>query len=76
MVTCLRLQPTNFSLPNYLYAKIADLKLQERLDLLAELGHYLRAGGDEDLDAAVQQSSIENQWFTEGNIRSALKAIA
>ena len=76
MVTCLRLQPTNFSLPNYLYAKIADLKLQERLDLLAELGHYLRAGGDEDLDAAVQQSSIENQWFTEENIRSALKAIA
>jgi len=76
MLTCLGLQPTNFSLPNYLYAKIAALKLQERLDLLAELGHYLRAGGDEDLDAAVQQSSIENQWFTEENIRSALKAIA
>lgn len=52
------------------------LKLQERLDLLAELGHYLRSGGDEDLDAAVRQSSIENQWFTEENIRSALKAIA
>ena len=52
------------------------MKLQERLDILAELGHYLRSGGDADLDAAIRQSSIENQWFTEENIRSALKAIA
>jgi hypothetical protein len=56
--------------------KFIPLKLQERLDLLAELGHYLRSGGDEELDAAVQQSHAENQWFTEQNTRSALKAIA
>jgi len=52
------------------------LKLQERLDLLAELGHYLQSDGDADLETAIRQSSIENQWFTEANVRSALKAIA
>ncbi len=52
------------------------LKLQERLDLLAELGHYLHSGGDEDLETAIRQSSAENQWFTDEHIRSALKAIA
>ena len=52
------------------------MKLQERLDLLAELGHYLQSGGDAELETAIRQSSIENQWFTENNIRSALLAIA
>ena len=52
------------------------LTLHERLDLLAELGHYLRSGGDAGLDAAVHKSYIENRWFTEDNTRSALKAIA
>lgn len=52
------------------------LTLHERLDLLAELGHYLRSGGDADLDAAIQKSYIENRWFTEENTRNALNAIA
>lgn len=52
------------------------MKLQERLDLLAELGHFLRTGGDEEMENAIHQSSVENQWFTENNIRGALKAIA
>ncbi len=43
---------------------------------MAELGHYLRTGGDADLDNAIQQANIENQWFTEENIRGALEAIA
>lgn len=52
------------------------MKLQERIDVLAELGHYLQSGGDAELDTAIHQSSIENQWFTQENIRGALKAIA
>ena len=52
------------------------MTLHERLELLAELGHYLRSGGDADLDAAIQKSYLENRWFTEENTRNALKAIA
>lgn len=50
--------------------------LPARLELLAELGHYLRTGGDEALDIAIRQAHAENQWFTEDNQRMALKAIA
>ncbi len=52
------------------------MTLYERLELLAELGHYLRSGGDAELDTAIQKSFIENRWFTEENTRNALKAIA
>ncbi|MBL7827043.1 MAG: acyl-CoA reductase [Saprospiraceae bacterium] len=52
------------------------MKLHERIQLLNELGDYLRTGGDEDLDAAIQLSYIENQWFTVDNIRLALDAVA
>jgi hypothetical protein len=52
------------------------LTLHERLDLLAELGHYLRSGGDAELDDAIQKSYLENRWFSEENTRNALKAIA
>jgi hypothetical protein len=52
------------------------LTLRQRLDLLAELGHFLRSGGDAGLDAAIQQSYIGNRWFTETNIRHALRSIA
>ncbi len=50
--------------------------LQERLDLLAELGHYLRNGGDEDLDTAIRLACAENGWFTEESIRKSTAAIA
>ena len=50
--------------------------LSERLDLLAELGHYLHTGGDAELDAVIGKSYLENRWFTEENTRNALKAIA
>ncbi len=50
--------------------------LQERINLLAELGHYLRAGGDDKLDHAIVQSYQENPWFTAENSRNALNAIA
>ncbi|MFN0037587.1 MAG: acyl-CoA reductase [Saprospiraceae bacterium] len=52
------------------------MTLHQRLELLAELGHYLRSGGDEDLDQAIQQAYWENKWFTEENTRKALNAIA
>ncbi|MBC7776180.1 MAG: acyl-CoA reductase [Phycisphaerae bacterium] len=52
------------------------MTLHQRLDLLAELGHFIRSGGDEDLDQAIQQSYFENKWFTEENTRKALNAIA
>lgn len=52
------------------------MHLQQRIELLAELGHYLRSGGDEALDQAIQQSYFENKWFTEENTRKALGAIA
>jgi hypothetical protein len=49
---------------------------QQRISLLAELGQYLREGGDEDLDSAVRRAYAENQWFTEENTRAALRAVA
>lgn len=52
------------------------MTLQERVALLAELGHYLHSGGDADLDTAIQQSYQENKWFTEENVRHALSSIA
>jgi len=52
------------------------LTLDDRLDLLAELGHYLRESPDDDLQTAVRQSYLENNWFTEDNQYHALQAIA
>lgn len=52
------------------------LTLQNRLDLLSELGHYISSGGDEELDVAVRLSYTENQWFTEENTRESLRAIS
>ncbi len=52
------------------------MTLYERLDLLAELGHYLRSGGDADLETAIQQADAENKWFTPDNTRTALQSIA
>lgn len=52
------------------------MTLDERLDLLTELGHYLRTGGDAELDAAIRRAYTENKWFTEDNVHFALKNIA
>mgnify|MGYP000308056040 CR=1 FL=1 len=53
-----------------------SVTLQQRIDLLAELGHFIRSGGDDELDEIIQQSYLENKWFTEENTRKALNAIA
>ena len=50
--------------------------LHDRINLLAELGHYIRSGGDETLEIAIRQPYLENSWFTEENTRNALHSIA
>lgn len=53
------------------------MTLQQRIELLAELGHFIRhAENDERLNAVVQQAWIQNRWFTPENTWSAIKAIA
>ncbi len=52
------------------------MTLHARLELLAELGHYLRTGGDEDLATAIRQSYLENKWFTPENTQLALYSLA
>ncbi|MFN0016201.1 MAG: acyl-CoA reductase [Saprospiraceae bacterium] len=47
----------------------------ERLDLLAELGEYLLAEPDAELQAVITTTYHENRWFTESNVHSALMAI-
>jgi len=48
----------------------------ERLDLLAELGEYLLAEPDAELQAVIEKTYFDNRWFTEANVRTALQAIA
>lgn len=50
----------------------------ERLDLLAELGFYLRTAlpDDPELGAVIQRAYLENRWFTPENTRQALESIA
>lgn len=52
------------------------MNLSHRIALLAELGHYLKTGGDADLERAIRQSYLENQWFTEESTQNALTALA
>lgn len=57
--------------------KCKILKLQQRIELLAELGRFIQTEKDHpDLQAAIQRSWIENKWFTPDNTRAALDAIA
>ncbi|MCB0524381.1 MAG: acyl-CoA reductase [Lewinellaceae bacterium] len=52
------------------------MELKERLNLLTELGQFLKSGGDEELERAILQSYQENNWFTQANVQKALDAIA
>lgn len=52
------------------------MHLKERIDLLAELGHFLSTGGDDALELAIRKSFVENPWFTEENSRRAIKSLA
>ncbi|MBU6343254.1 MAG: acyl-CoA reductase [Bacteroidetes bacterium] len=51
------------------------MNIQERLALLNQLGEYLRAGDDPELNAVVQQCTLDNPWFTPDNTYMALKSI-
>jgi hypothetical protein len=55
------------------------MTLEQRLDALVQLGDYLLealATEAPDLQAVIQQSYLENAWFTPDNTRQALRAIA
>lgn len=52
------------------------MKLQERIAALVALGQLIQSGEDEFLQATIKRSAIHNPWFTEGNQRQALDAIA
>jgi len=63
-------QPLTFA------GKINHVTRNERLDLLAELGEYLLAEPNAELQAIIAKSYADNRWFTESNVRTALQAIA
>ncbi|MEM1322060.1 MAG: acyl-CoA reductase [Bacteroidota bacterium] len=50
------------------------MTLDERIELLGQLGQALQAPS-ETLDATVHRAGIHNQWFTEKNVRIALRAL-
>lgn len=52
------------------------MTLSQRIELLAELGHFLKNSTDEALETAIRQSYVENRWFTPENTRQAIDAIA
>ncbi len=54
---------------------IKPLNLPERLNLLSQLGAYLRKG-DERLDAVLHRTAHVNLWFTVENQKKAISAIA
>lgn len=60
-----------------IFAQNSDtLQINERIELLAELGRYLSAEPDDELLHVIQKSYIEHRWFTPENIRYALKSIS
>lgn len=54
-----------------------NLTLQQRIELLAELGRYLKTNLDDPaLQQVIHQSWLENKWFVKENVEQALQAIA
>ncbi|MBD0278276.1 MAG: acyl-CoA reductase [Flavisolibacter sp.] len=51
------------------------MNLQERIDLLQQVGNYMQ-GNDERWELAMQKASVENAWFTREFIILAIKNIA
>ena len=57
--------------------KELNLTLQQRIELLAELGRYLKTNLDDPaLQQVIHQSWMENKWFVKENTEQALLAIA
>lgn len=53
------------------------MTLKERIDVLVELGDYLRNWDNEpEAQAIAQRAWVENKWFTTDNIAKAVQAIA
>lgn len=51
------------------------MTLEERIDVLVQLGDHLR-GEDEYLDAVIHRTSFKNPWFTVENQQKAVAAVA
>jgi hypothetical protein len=51
------------------------LNLSQRVELLIQLGQDLSSIHDETTDAVFYKAEIENPWFTQSNIHSAVDAI-
>lgn len=54
---------------------VKNLSIEQRINAFAALGKSMLAGGTE-LGAVITQAALHNKWFTEENVRTALKAIA
>ena len=51
------------------------MNIQDRIDLLAKLGHYLLMDNEE-LQAVRRQAQLQNPWFTQDFVSLAIKNIA
>jgi hypothetical protein len=51
------------------------MKLEQRIELMARLGHYL-GSADEELNHCIEWAARENGWFTEDFIRASMQHIA
>ncbi|HMX39245.1 MAG TPA: acyl-CoA reductase [Saprospiraceae bacterium] len=52
------------------------MTLNDRIDVLAELGRYLLQPPDAEMSTAMRRSLVDNGWFTEANQQQALHTIA
>lgn len=52
------------------------MKLEERINVLHQLGEQLQAGTDEFLQASIKRTSMHNAWFTEKNQKQAIQQIS
>lgn len=52
------------------------IPLPDRIRLLSLLGQWLQENDNESLKQAVRQSTMHNAWFTQENIKNAIRAIA
>jgi len=52
------------------------LKVQEKINLLADLGQIIKDGLDQRLEHAILKSHRDNNWFTKEQVEYALQSVA
>lgn len=60
----------------FLCEKICQVTLEERIACLSSLGAFIEEELAQSLRPVIEQSIIENPWFTEGNVKTALSSVA